>query len=49
MKVATSKPTSKTNPYNLVWYQAGWSEKKTTENNKKYWLWEIKHNGFKCP
>lgn len=37
---------NKQNPYKLVWYRADWSTKKTEENNRKYWEWEIKYNNF---
>jgi len=30
------------NPYELIWYQQGWSEKKLQRNNAKYWEWEFK-------
>ena len=35
------------NPYKLLWYKQGWSQKRIIINNKNYWLWEIKHNNFK--
>lgn len=37
----------KKNPYMLIWYRKGWSENKIARNNKKYWQWEIDHNGFR--
>lgn len=43
----TDNLIKKRNPYNLIWYKKGWSDKKISENNKKYWDFEIKHNGFK--
>lgn len=39
----------KPNPYQLVYWRSDWSESKTSRNNAKYWEWEIKHNGFRCP
>jgi len=45
MKVTPEKK----NPYTLVYWRSDWSERKTKNNNAKFWLWEIKHNGFKCP
>lgn len=39
----------KKNPYVLVAYRSDWSEAKTRKNNTKFWEWEIKYNGFKCP
>ena len=39
----------KVNPYNLVWYRAGWSKTRTEKNNAKYWEWEILYNGLKLP
>lgn len=37
------------NPYRLIWYRFDWTEKQIAINNTKYWKWEIKYNGFKCP
>jgi hypothetical protein len=34
------------NPYKLIWYKKGWSEKRIAKNNAKFWLWEIKNNNF---
>ena len=34
------------NPYELVYYNASWSQAKTQKNNNNYWDWEIKYNGF---
>jgi len=39
----------KKNPFQLIWYKAEWSEARTAKNNQKFWEWEIKHNGFRCP
>lgn len=36
----------KTNPYQLVWYRADWSDAKVKKNNTKYWEWEMKYNNF---
>lgn len=36
----------KRNPYMLLWYKQGWSEKQIAMNNDKYWAWEIENNGF---
>lgn len=41
------KEEKKKNPYELVYWNADWSESKTRRNNKKYWEWEMKYNGFK--
>ena len=40
------KEVKEKNPYELVWYREGWSEKKIKKNNTKYWEWEIKYNNF---
>jgi hypothetical protein len=37
------------NPYQLIWYKQGWSQKKIKKNNSKYWEWEIKKNNFVPP
>ena len=37
------------NPYKLVAYRADWSQRKTDINNKNFWEWEIKYNGFRVP
>lgn len=37
------------NPYQLIWYKQGWSQKKVEKNNAKYWEWEIKYNNFVPP
>lgn len=47
--VVGSATEPKSNPYSLVWYRRGWSERRTAENNARYWQWEIERNGFKCP
>jgi hypothetical protein len=39
----------KPNPYQLVWYNAKWSKKRTEKNNAKYWKFEIEHNGLRLP
>lgn len=36
----------KENPYTLIWFHYKMSEKQIAANNKKFWDWEIKHNGF---
>ena len=43
-KTETNK---KTNPYELLWYKQGISEKEIRENNTKYWQWEMEFNNFK--
>jgi hypothetical protein len=40
---------TKKNPYQLIWYKQGWSQKKVETNNAKYWEWEIKYNNFVPP
>ena len=42
----SSTKDKKKNPYTLVCYRAGWSNKKTEVNNLKYWKWEMDNNGF---
>ena len=44
---STSSKKVSENPYMLIWYKQGWDEKQITENNTKYWKWEIDYNGFK--
>lgn len=39
----------KKNPFTLYWFKAEWSQKRIEQNNKRYWDWEIKHNGFEPP
>jgi len=39
----------KKNPYELLWYKQGWSEKRIAINNLKYWEFEVKHNGLTLP
>lgn len=39
----------KTNPYQIIWYRKGWSERKIQKNNAKYWEWEIENNGLTIP
>lgn len=34
------------NPYKLIWFNFRMSQKQVDENNAKYWLWEMEHNGF---
>ena len=29
------------NPYHLIWYKQGWSEKRVRKNNSAYWEWEM--------
>ena len=43
----TDNPPRKTNPYQLIWYRQGWSQRKVSRNNTKYWEFEVKHNGLK--
>lgn len=43
----TDNPPRKTNPYELIWYKQGWSQRKVDTNNAKYWAFEMKYNGFK--
>ena len=40
------KEVKSNNPYQLIWYKEGWSEKKIRKNNTKFWEWEIKKNNF---
>jgi len=40
---------SNKNPYTLKWYDSKMTQTEIAVNNKKYWEWEIKYNGFKCP
>ena len=44
--VVSGSASNKSNPYELIWYKKGWSEKRINKNNAKYWLWEIEHNAF---
>jgi len=44
--VCSASSEKKQNPYMLLWYKQGWSEKRIAMNNTKYWQWEIDHNGF---
>lgn len=44
--VCSASSEKQQNPYTLLWYKQGWSEKRTAINNTKYWKWEIDHNGF---
>lgn len=39
----------KPNPYEIIWYKAGWSKTRTEKNNAKYWQFEIEHNGLRLP
>jgi hypothetical protein len=39
----------KPNPYKLVYWRSDWSERKTKNNNMKYWQFEIQHNGLRVP
>lgn len=41
--------SKKFNPYGLIHYSRDWSQKKIDKNNKNYWDWEIKYNGFTPP
>jgi len=45
--VCSATTERKPNPYMLLWYKQGWSEKRIAINNSKYWKWEIDHNGFR--
>jgi hypothetical protein len=45
--VCSASSEKKQNPYMLLWYKQGWSEKRIAINNSKYWQWEIEHNGFR--
>ena len=38
--------SKKTNPYNLEYYRFDWSQSKIDKNNKNYWDWLIKYEGF---
>jgi len=44
--VCSASYEKKQNPYELLWYKQGWSEKRTAINNTKYWQWEMDYNGF---
>ncbi len=39
----------KKNPYTLIWWDSKMTQKQIEQNNTKFWEWEIKYNGFKCP
>jgi hypothetical protein len=39
-------PKRPENPYELIWYRQGWSDKRVAKNNTKYWEWEMKYNNF---
>lgn len=39
----------KKNPFTLIFYKEGWSQNRVNLNNKKYWDWERKYNGFVPP
>ena len=43
------RSSQKKNPYKLVWYNQDWSQKRTDQNNIRYWKWEQEHNGLKLP
>lgn len=34
------------NPYQLIWYKQGWSDKRIAKNNDKFWDWEAKHGNL---
>ncbi len=43
------RSSQKKNPYKLVWYNQDWTQKRTDQNNIRYWKWEQEHNGLKLP
>lgn len=42
-----SESQVKKNPFKLIWYNSDMTENQISENNTRYWEWEIKYNNLK--